>query len=80
MAAQPQEAAPEHHRGAHQLRDHDAIAAHKREQRAGQTAEEKPGAQDFSIVMRAMQEPQQEDEEHELDQARVKLGRVQWHS
>ena len=57
-----------------------AVAAQKGQQEAGEAAEEEPGAEDFSIVMRAMQEPQQEDEERELHQARVDLGGVQRHS
>ena len=57
-----------------------AVAAQEGKQEAGEAAQEEPRAEDFSIVMRAMQEPQQEDEQHELYQARVDLGGVQWHS
>src|ERR1700689_221209 len=62
-AMQPQEATREHHRGGHQLRDRDqtrkrpaAVAAQQGKQEAGEAAQEEPGAEDFSIVMRAIQE------------------------
>jgi hypothetical protein len=69
----------------HQLRDRDktstaAVAAQEGKQEAGEAAQEKPRTQDFSIVMRAMQQPQQQHEQHELDQAGVELGGVQGHS
>ena len=62
LAVQPQEAAREHHHRTDELRGHDAVAAQKCQQKAGETAEEEPRTQDLSIVMRTMQQPQQEDE------------------
>src|SRR5580692_5027472 len=79
-APQPQEAAPNHHQGADQLRGQDAIAAQKCQQKAGEAAKKKPRPEDFSIVMRAMQHPHQQHEEGELNQAGIKLGRMKRHS
>ena len=53
------------------------ITTQECQQRAGEAAEEEPGAEDLSIVVRTMQQPQQEHEQKELQQAGVELGGVQ---
>src|ERR1700733_10454230 len=80
-AMQPQEAPGEHHRRGNELGDRDqsgnpraAIAAQESKYEVGEATQEEPRAEDLSIVMGAIEQPQQEGEQHELHQAGIDLG------
>jgi len=80
----PQQGAREHHRRSHQLSTRDeagnpraGIATQKGEQETGKTTQEEPRTQDLSIVMRPMQQPEQQDEKQKFCPTAVDLRGVE---